>query len=138
MDFDKIGGGLIYVIIIAVLSLIKFLGKKKANASSTPNAPKTKDIFDTIFGDVFAPETSPSALEPVFKDEYTDKYRTDMPITETVIEKPKKEYTTFKRKETRGVEEFNSNESSNDDFNPSDLDLKKAIIYSEILNSKYC
>ena len=163
MDSDNIGDFL-YLILIVVFGIIGFWANKKKKPVGVPQSKtQVQDIFDTLFPSdhdepvkeaVYENDDEPdyesvSKVEPkpetVSADTSTSNYRTSLPkegmsihddtyakkITHTEISDQIKNMNPIKDGEIGQSE-------SSVEFNLSDPEeIKKAIIYSEILKAKY-
>jgi hypothetical protein len=141
-------GTIIYLIIIVIVSIISAI-KKKTNEkpdAGTGNPSKPVKTWEEILAetlDVPHKTEQEQANKPVFQtveipDRILHKYVTEKkdltkPITKSFVK------TTISSPDTA---EINSEQSTNqaeisDSSASFDFDIRKAVIYSEILNKKY-
>lgn len=143
MDSDNSWSNILYILAIAGFGLIKYLFKNKPRKESTSSPlgggekEGKKSVLETFFGELFQVD------EPiVHEEEFIPEEESDF---EKVVKK-----ASFERKDVRPnlvmeIEEFDSEDSFGDDnssleveyFDADEFDLKKAVIYSELINRKY-
>ncbi len=137
---------LIVAIVLSVLSAVNQNKKKKAAALANNESPKVQHrnpLFDQLFGSDLFDEPDVEKVQPVkiqrVKPEVKvaqvpresfvrHEYKTTLPATAWKV-KPQPE-----KKETLAEESTEENEDSG---YLSDFSLRKAFVYSEILNRKY-
>ena len=154
-------GGIIFYIIAAVIGIITSVGSKKKKAAKA--AAEKARIDKEVYGDPFetredpmVAEETPVNFETIFEEDIFDNYKTDYepveeespkifnPVMEGQYENP---LAAEHKNEGIGVTEadpFNEsereiveNEIGRDEKILEEFDLKKAVIYSEILKRKY-
>ncbi|MGB5989716.1 MAG: hypothetical protein WBG43_08250 [Marinifilaceae bacterium] len=129
MDMDNISSGLIYVIIAVVIGLFKFLKKYLFDSEKPIQKNVSKNIFEEFFSEVNEKEIKDEIVETALEEE-SNAYEFAEPTKSINAETERKhEYNRIKQVK---LDEFNLEDDS------YDFDLKRAVISSEILNSKYC
>ena len=119
---------LLMALVAGGLSMIKSLSKKKP----IPSHPHPAEEIDEE--EEWPEENGNQRTEPIIVEEYSDYYKNRIVATETEILKGGdyyKEKLAMKHTESEEPRETTEEEG---DFQ---FDLKKAILYNEILNRKY-
>jgi hypothetical protein len=140
MDFDNISGGFIYVIIAAVIALFKHLNKKKTGGAYGTEKTKPKSLFDTLFGEIPPEPEQTEEQESISEEEYFQaameaESKVQPSVKEEVMNEKENNY--FVMTESSGIEEFEDQSDDTNDFEFQNIDLRTAIIHSEIINRKY-
>ena len=125
----------IYVIVMIVLSIIGSINKSKKKNTTAPTAPAAPTEDDDEFPTIFFPKTAPEELRPLEPVKVASRYvaiKEDPGAEEgrSVFAQPQevsKKATGQPEEDIRGLVP---------DFQDKD-ELKKAVIYSEILNRKF-
>jgi hypothetical protein len=129
MDMDNISSGLIYVIIAVVIGLFKFLKKYLSDSEKPIQKNVSKNIFEEFFSEVNEKEIKDEIVETAFEEESNAHQSAE--DTKCVNAEIARKYK-YKQIKQIDIYEFDSEDDS------YDFDLKRAVISSEILNSKYC
>jgi len=142
MDSDNSWSNILYILAIAVFGLVKYLFKNKSEKRPSPNQPvgdtasPKKDLLESLFGDLLREE------EPIVHEEESifEEESLDTPLVkETIIEQKKVEPSVAMEVEDLDYEYVGDNGFGQvESLDIEDFDLKKAVVYSEIINSKYC
>jgi len=138
---------LIIAIVLSILSAVNQNKKKKKAAQEAIDQPKIQPrnpLFDQLFGGGFFDEPDEEKVQPVHIQRVKPEVKAAPPAREGFV---RHEYKTtlpptIKRKEKpqpvkRDLLEEDSTEDIEDVSYLSDFSLRKAFIYSEILNRKY-
>jgi hypothetical protein len=138
----------LYLILIVVFSIIGALTKKKKNNPVGNGKPTRKPVFETIFEElsdefeVEEEELFEKKKEPVkvtFAEQVKAINSRHQSVTKTKSPFLEGEKFSSDIKTTQIIDELDltsENQSIKVSFNDLD-DLKKALVYSEILNAKY-
>ena len=138
---------LIIAIVLSVLSAVNQNKKKKKAAQEAIDQPKVQPrnpLFDQRFGGGFFDEQDEEKVVPVHIQRVKPEVKVVQPTRESFV---RHEYKTtlpptIKRKEKpqpvkRDLLEEDSTEDNDEVSYLSDFSLRKACVYSEILNRKY-
>lgn len=129
----------IFLIIAIILSVLGAVNNKKKKARAQQNMDDQEPKR----------ETRPSVFEQLFEDSFFDEEIKEKPVTKQNVtpQSPKKVQTTGYRANYSAPRTKTEMKKKQSDFKKSsktirksirsDFSLKKAVIYSEILNRKY-
>lgn len=138
---DNISSGLIYVIIAIVIGLFKFFKKNFSESQKNSQSKSSKNLFEDILSEINQKENK--KVDTIFGEQSTSNMfnetyvKTEKEINkfETKVEDSKRNNIKYAPINKIELEEFDSNDEEEDS---TEFNLKRAVIYSEILNSKYC
>lgn len=136
----------LYLILIVVFSIIGALGKKRKNSSGKSGIPPKRPVFETIFeelSDEFEVEeefeVKKETAKPTFAQQVATMNAAKQPVSKSKTPFLEGEKFSSSIKTTQindGLKLIEEQPSLGIRFNNLD-DLKKAVVYSEILNAKY-
>lgn len=125
---------IIFLIIFAVGSYMTSKMQKSAKKSEFPDVET--DVFDTENNENELPQNETSQDFPQRKRKNKRKTVEQKPNT-TLQETYNYENNTYNNVKSKPFEDFPESNISDNDFALDSDELKKAVIYSEILNRKY-
>ena len=140
---DNVSSGLIYVVIAIVVGVFKFLKKSFIDPSKDSHSKPSKNLFEDTLSEINQEVNTKEKVDTIFGEQYTSNMFNEVYVKneehinkfETKVEDSKRndeKYTPINKLE---LEEFDSDDEEEES---SEFNLKRAVVYSEILNSKYC
>ena len=130
-------GDLMFIIFLIIFAVGSYMTSKMQKSEKKTEFPNVEtDVFDTENNENELPQNETSQDFPQRKRKNKRKTVEQKPNT-TLQETYNYENNTYNNVKSKPFEDFPESNISDNDFALDSDELKKAVIYSEILNRKY-